>query len=93
MALALTGHLSPLNVMIIVTIMGLIRPSDLGVRGALLADIMPAEQLVGAISVVAHDAGQRAHRRRADRHRSVRGRSASATSMWRSPVSILRPRF
>jgi MFS family permease len=51
MVLALTGHLSPLSVMIIVAIMGLIRPSDLGVRGALLADIMPAEQLVGAISV------------------------------------------
>ena len=51
MILALTGHLAPLNVMIVVSIMGLIRPSDLGVRGALLADIMPAEQLVGAISV------------------------------------------
>ena len=51
MMLALTGHLAPLNVMIIVAIMGLIRPSDLGVRGALLADIMPAERLVGAISV------------------------------------------
>ena len=51
MTLALTGHLAPFNVMIIVSIMGLIRPSDLGVRGALLADIMPAERLVGAISV------------------------------------------
>jgi hypothetical protein len=51
MTLALTGHLAPLNVMIIVTIMGLVRPSDLGVRGALLADIMPPERLVGAISV------------------------------------------
>jgi MFS family permease len=51
MTLALTGHLAPLNVMIIVAIMGLIRPSDLGVRGALLADIMPAELLVGAISL------------------------------------------
>jgi MFS family permease len=51
MTLALTGHLAPLNVMIIVAIMGLIRPSDLGVRGALLADIMPAERLVGAISL------------------------------------------
>jgi MFS family permease len=51
MMLALTGHLAPLNVMIIVSIMGLIRPSDLGVRGALLADIMPPAQLVGAISV------------------------------------------
>jgi MFS family permease len=51
MTLALTGHLAALNVMIIVAIIGLIRPSDLGVRGALLADIMPAAQLVGAISL------------------------------------------
>src|SRR4051812_10489457 len=51
MVLALTGHLAPLNVMIIVTIMGLIRSSDLGLRSALLADIMPAEQLVGAIGL------------------------------------------
>jgi MFS family permease len=51
MALALTHHLSPLNVMIVVAVMGLIRPSDLGVRGALLADIMPPKQLVGAISL------------------------------------------
>ena len=51
MTLALTGHLAPFNVMIIVTLMGLIRPSDLGVRGALLADIMPPERLVGAISL------------------------------------------
>jgi MFS family permease len=51
MTLALTGNLAPFNVMIIVAIMGLIRPSDLGVRGALLADIMPAVQLIGAISI------------------------------------------
>jgi MFS family permease len=51
MTLALTGHLAPLYVMIIVAMMGLIRPSDLGVRGALLADIMPSEQLVRAISM------------------------------------------
>jgi MFS family permease len=51
MTLALTEHLAPLYVMVIVAMMGLIRPSDLGVRGALLADIMPPEQLVGAISV------------------------------------------
>ena len=51
MTLALTGHLTPLNVMIIVAIMGMIRPSDLGVRGALLADIMPAGQLIAAISL------------------------------------------
>jgi MFS family permease len=51
MTLALTGHLAPMNVMIIVAVMGLIRPSDLGVRNALLADIMPVEHLIGAISV------------------------------------------
>ena len=48
MVLALTGHLSPLSVMIIVAIMGLIRPSDLGVRGALLADIM-VEHFLGQV--------------------------------------------
>jgi predicted MFS family arabinose efflux permease len=51
MTLALTGHLTPLYVFIIAAIMGLVRPSDLGVRGALVATIMPHEQLIGAISI------------------------------------------
>jgi len=51
MTLALTGNLSPLYVTIIVAVMGLVRPSDLGVRGALVATIMPSNQLIGAISV------------------------------------------
>ena len=51
MTLALTGHLSPFYVFIIVAIMGLVRPSDLGVRGALVATIMPPDRLVGAISM------------------------------------------
>jgi MFS family permease len=51
MTLALTGYLTPLYVMIIVAIMGLVRPSDLGVRGALVANIMPHDQLIGAISI------------------------------------------
>ncbi|MGH6776961.1 MAG: MFS transporter [Bradyrhizobium sp.] len=51
MTLALTGHLTPVKVMIIVAIIGVIRPSDLGARAALLADIMPVRQLVGAISL------------------------------------------
>jgi MFS family permease len=50
MTLALTHHLAPLYVMIVVAIIGLIRSSDFGVRNALLAEIMPAEYLVGAIS-------------------------------------------
>lgn len=51
MMLALTGFLSPLYVLVIVAVMGLVRPSDLGVRGALVATIMPSDQLIGAISV------------------------------------------
>lgn len=51
MTLALTGHLTPLYVFVIVAIMGLVRPSDLGVRGALVATIMPHDQLIGAISI------------------------------------------
>lgn len=51
MTLALSGHLTPSWVMVIVAIMGLVRPSDLGVRGALVANIMPHDLLVGAISV------------------------------------------
>ena len=51
MTLALTGQLTPLYVMIVVAIMGLVRPSDLGVRGALVANFMPHDQLIGAISI------------------------------------------
>jgi MFS family permease len=51
MTLALTGWLSPLYVFVIAAIMGLVRPSDLGVRGALVATIMPRDQLIGAISI------------------------------------------
>jgi predicted MFS family arabinose efflux permease len=51
MTLALTGRLNPVWVMVIVSIMGLVRPSDLGVRGALVANIMPHDLLLGAISV------------------------------------------
>jgi MFS family permease len=51
MTLALTGYLSPLYVFIVAAVMGLVRPSDLGVRGALVATIMPHDQLIGAISI------------------------------------------
>ncbi len=51
MMLAFTGYLSSLYVFIIATAMGLVRPSDLGVRGALVATIMPHDQLIGAISI------------------------------------------
>ena len=51
MTLALTGYVSPLYVFIIAFMMGLVRPSDLGVRGALVATTMPHDLLIGAISV------------------------------------------
>ena len=51
MALAMAGYLTPVYVFVIAAIMGLVRPSDLGVRGALVATIMPHEQLIGAISI------------------------------------------
>src|SRR5262249_35954539 len=51
MTLVLTGTLTPFYVFIIAILMGLVRPSDLGVRGALVATIMPHDLLIGAISV------------------------------------------
>ncbi|MBR1121795.1 MFS transporter [Bradyrhizobium lablabi] len=51
MTLAFTGTLTPVYVLIVAVLMGLVRPSDLGVRGALVANTMPHELLIGAISV------------------------------------------
>ena len=51
MAIALAGALSPYAVFVIAGLMGLVRPSDLGVRGALVAHIVPAEQLMGAMGI------------------------------------------
>lgn len=51
MTLALTGRLTPSLVFVIAAAMGIVRPSDLGVRGALVATVMPHELLIGAISL------------------------------------------
>jgi predicted MFS family arabinose efflux permease len=51
MTLALSGQLNPLFVFIVAALMGVVRPSDLGVRSALVATIMPRDQLIGAISI------------------------------------------
>ena len=51
MVLAFAGALTPLLVIIIATLAGLVRPSDLGVRGALVAETMPNERLIGAMSI------------------------------------------
>jgi predicted MFS family arabinose efflux permease len=49
--LAFTHVLSPAYVFIIASLMGLVRPSDLGVRGALVASTVPNDHLIGAMSI------------------------------------------
>ena len=51
MVLAFTGAMRPLYVMLIAGVNGLVRPSDLAMRQALVADIMPNEQLMAAMGV------------------------------------------
>lgn len=49
--LAFVGLVTPLLVLVIASLAGLVRPSDIGVRGALVAETMPAERLIGAMSI------------------------------------------
>jgi hypothetical protein len=49
MILAITGNLNPVIVLCLVGLMGLVRPSDLGLRAALIADTMPQDTLTGAM--------------------------------------------
>src|SRR4029079_16000129 len=49
--LALTGTLRPAYVMVIAGVSGLIRPSDQGMRNALVAATMPADTLVATMGV------------------------------------------
>jgi len=51
MAVAFAGALTPLLVFIIAGLNGLVRPSDLGVRIALVADNIPSDQLVAAMGI------------------------------------------
>ncbi|MCW5603803.1 MAG: MFS transporter [Burkholderiales bacterium] len=50
-ALALTGSLQPLHVFVITALMGLVRPSDLVLRHALIGETLPVGQFVGAASI------------------------------------------
>ena len=49
--LAVLGMLTPTFALISAGLLGLVRPSDIGVRAALVADTMPATQLVGAMGI------------------------------------------
>jgi len=51
MALALTDTLRPLHVFIITALMGVVRPSDLVLRHALIGETLPVSQFVGAASI------------------------------------------
>lgn len=51
MTIAFAGHLSAMAVLVITGLMGLVRPSDLGVRIALVADTMPASRLTAAMGI------------------------------------------
>jgi MFS family permease len=51
MGVALAGTPNPVIVLTVTALMGLVRPSDLGVRSALIADAMPTEQLVPALGI------------------------------------------
>jgi MFS family permease len=49
--LALAGYLTPLLICVLAALTGLVRPSDQGLRGALLAETMPPGALTGAASL------------------------------------------
>jgi MFS family permease len=51
MILAFTGILTPAHVLVITGLMGLVRPSDIGMRVALVGETMPAYHLMGAMGI------------------------------------------
>lgn len=51
MTLAFTDMLSPGYVLVSAAVFGLVRPSDIGMRAAVVGNIMPAAQLMGAMSI------------------------------------------
>lgn len=51
MTLALTGLLNPYLVLGIAALMGMVRPSDIGMRTALVGETVPQSQLMGAMSI------------------------------------------
>jgi predicted MFS family arabinose efflux permease len=51
MVFAFTDILTPTYALVSAGLLGLVRPSDIGMRAALVGDTMPPEQLVGAMSI------------------------------------------
>lgn len=51
MVLAYTGALSPAYVFVVATLMGLVQPSDIGMRAALIGETMPPAHLMSAMGI------------------------------------------
>jgi MFS family permease len=51
MVLAFTGTLQPTIVLVLAALTGIVRPSDMGLRGALIADTMPPGALTAAMGI------------------------------------------
>ena len=51
MVCAFAGALHPLLALILAALTGLVRPSDMGLRGALIAETMPFDRLTSAMSI------------------------------------------
>jgi MFS family permease len=51
LTLSMTHLVTPLAVIVVTLLMGLVRPSDLGVRSALIAETMPMNTLVSALGM------------------------------------------
>jgi MFS family permease len=51
MTLAFSGRLRPELVLVLATFTGLVRPSDMGLRGAMIADTMPGDTLTAAMGI------------------------------------------
>ena len=49
--LALSGHLTPVSVLVVSALCGLIRPTDVGMRSALVSATVPPQDLVAAMGV------------------------------------------
>src|SRR3989442_109314 len=49
--LARAGMLTPLLVCVLAALTGIVRPSDMGLRGALIAETMPFDRLTGAMGI------------------------------------------
>jgi predicted MFS family arabinose efflux permease len=51
MTIAFAGALTPVIVLVIAALSGLVRPSDLALRQTIVAETMPADQLMGALGI------------------------------------------